>query len=180
MDDNRLEAQNHTAREQPNGTSNGQKFQSRDGQSKKYKSKWESTIINFSAQWFALPMSTGILAIIMHLLPYQFHGLPVLATIMFVLDIILFVLVSILFIIKWTVYPHTAVQKTAGNLDEIGFFGAAPISFLTITALVGIIVSNSYWGGHAWMLVAYVMWWFGMIWMFITCKSTGTSLRIRF
>ena len=111
----------------------------------------------------------------MHLLPYQFNGLPVLSTIMYLLDLVLFLLVCTMTILRWTLYPKTARRKAAASLDEISFLGAAPIAFLTLTSLTGLIVSNAYWGGHAWSLVAYVMWWFGMTWMLITCMNDAFS-----
>jgi tellurite resistance protein TehA-like permease len=120
-------------------------------------------------------MNTGVLAIIMHQLPYQFKGLPVLTTIMYLLDLVLFIICSVITILRWTMYSKVVIRKTAGNLDEIALYGAPPITFLTLAALTGLIVSKAEWGGHAWSLVAYVMWWFGMAFMLTTCK--GTTLR---
>ena len=156
--------------------------------SKESMSAFQNTLENFSPIWFVIPMNTGILGILMHLLPYQFHGLPVLSTIMYVVALVLFVLVCSMTILRWTLYPKTALRKTAASVDEISFLGAAPIAFLTLTSLTGLIVSNAYWGGHAWSLVAYVMWWFGMSWMLLTCMNrtspppdpTLTMIAIRF
>ena len=139
------------------------------------KSAFRNTVENFSQIWFVLTIDTGILAILMQLLPYQFNGLSVLSTIMYLFNLVLFVLICTITILRWTLYPQAAQQKTAASVDEISFHAAAPIGFQTLTALTGIIVSNAYWGGHAWSLVAYVMWWFGMAWILITCMSIGAS-----
>lgn len=137
----------------------------------KKKSAFQNTLENFAPVWFVIPMNTGILGILMNLLPYQFHGLPVLSTIMYLASITFFVIICSMSILRWTLYPKSVQQKAAASIDEIAFLGAAPIAFLTLTSLTGLIVSNAYWGGHAWSLVAYVMWWFGMTWMLITCTK---------
>lgn len=90
-------------------------------------------------------------------------------------SLIWFVLICTMTILRWTLYPQAAQQKTAASVDEISFHAAAPIGFQTLTSLTGIIVSNAYWGGHAWSLLAYVMWWFGMAWILITCMSISAS-----
>ena len=142
----------------------------------KRKSAFQNTLENFTPIWFVIPLNTGILGILMHLLPYQFRGLLVLSTIMYLADLTFFVIICSLTILRWILYTKAVQQKTAASVDEISYLGAAPIAFLTITSLTGLIVSNASWGGHAWSLVAYVMWWFGMAWMLITCKEISPSI----
>ena len=152
----------------PNGHS-GDQITARP--SKDRKSSFQCTIEQFSLLWFAIPMNTGALGILMHNLPYQFRGLPVLATIMYVFELVQFVIIAIVTILRWTLYPKGAMKNTAGSLDQISFFGCPPIAFMTLVGQTALIVSNAYWGGHAWSLVAYVMWWFGVAWM----VATGTT-----
>ena len=140
------------------------------------KSAFQNTLENFTPVWFVIPMNTGILGILMHLLPYQFRGLSVLSAIMYLAGLTLFVIICSMTVLRWILYTKAVQQKAAASIDEISFLGAAPIAFLTITSLTGLIVSNAYWGGHAWSLVAYVMWWFGMTWMLITCTRINPSL----
>lgn len=142
----------------------------------KRKSAFQNTLENFSPNWFVIPMNTGILGILMHLLPYEFRGLFVLSTIMYLAALTFFVIICSMTIMRWILYTKAVQQKAAASIDEISYLGAAPIAFLTITSLTGLIVSNAYWGGHAWSIVAYVMWWFGMAWMFITCTDISPSL----
>lgn len=93
-------------------------------------------------------MNTGSLTIIMHQLPYQFKGLPVLTAIMNLLNLVVFTICSTLTIIRWTMYQHAAIRKIAGNVDETALYGAPTITFLTLTALMGLIVSNADWAGY--------------------------------
>lgn len=136
------------------------------------KSTWRNALQNFSAIWFTLVMNTSSLAVIMHNLPYQFNGLGVLATIMYIFSIVLFVSILSVFILRLCLFPRLVRQKTSNSIQEAGMWSAAPIAFLTITALTALIASTASWGGHAFSMVAYVMWWFGTVWMFITSESS--------
>ena len=156
-----------------NGASHGTADYTVNWHGERQKSAFQNSLENFTPVWIAIPMNTGILSILMHQLPYQFHGLQVLSTIMYLLDITLFVMVCCVTILRWTLYPRVAQRKTAASIDELAFLGAGPITLLTLASLTGLIVSNSYWGGHAWSLVAYVMWWIGVLWMMVTCTISG-------
>lgn len=147
-----------------------------DRRGKQRKTAFQNTLENFTPLWFTIPMNTGILGILMHQLPYQFNGLPVLSTIMYLVELVLFFIICCMTILRWTMYPKAAQQKTAASIDEIAFLGAAPITFLTLASLTGLIVSNAYWGGYAWSLVAYTMWWFGVMWMLTTCIGVCITL----
>lgn len=177
MENGMLESQQHPRFDPVDGAPKEKEDHTHDRRGKQRKSAFQNTLENFTPLWFALCMNTGILGIIMYLLPYQFNGLPVLSTIMYLFDLTLFVVISAMTILRWILYPKAAQQKTAASIDELSFLGAAPIAFLTLTSLTGLIVSNAYWGGHAWSLVAYVMWWFGMAWMLVTCTDTAASCR---
>ncbi|KAL2040517.1 hypothetical protein N7G274_006496 [Stereocaulon virgatum] len=175
MDSSSLEGQHRISPERHNRESNGTENCRQKDETSRI-SVWRNIIQNFTPAWFTIGMNTGVLAIVMHQLPYQFKGLPVLTTIMYILDLVLFIICSIITILRWTMYPKVVIRKTAGNLDEIALYGAPPIAFLTLTALTGLIVSKAEWGGHAWSLVAYVMWWFGMAFMLTTCMTIFITL----
>lgn len=175
MDNGMLGSQGHSHRDTMDRPPEGAEDHTFERRGKLRKSAFRNTVENFSLIWFVLTIDTGILAILMQLLPYQFNGLSVLSTIMYLFNLVLFVLICTMTILRWTLYPQAAQQKTAASVDEISFHAAAPIGFQTLTSLTGIIVSNAYWGGHAWSLLAYVMWWFGMAWILITCMSISAS-----
>jgi len=85
----------------------------------------------------------------MHQLPYQSDRLPVLASIMYVFCLDCFAVCIVTSILRWTLFTQAATLKTVSNIDEISFLGAPPTAFLTLVGLTGLIVSNSYWSGHA-------------------------------
>jgi len=115
---------------------------------------------------FALCMNTGILGILMHQFPYQFNGIPVLATIAYILDLVLFIIFSVIFVSRFIIYPDNAWAKIAVDSNELTYLVCWPIAWLTLVALTALVASQASWGGHAFTLVAYVMWWIGAAWTF--------------
>lgn len=97
----------------------------------------------------------------MHQLPYQFEGLSIISSVLFVFNLILFILFFIAFGLRCFLYPSSTISACRTNPIELSMLGAIPIAWFTLCAQVGIIVSNATWGGHAFSLVAYVMWWAG-------------------
>jgi len=157
------------ARDEENGEGQGAAPNSNGNgyQQNKQRRPLGAMIENFSPAWFAVCMNTGILGILMHQFPYQFNGLPVLATIAYVLDLVLFVIFSIIFISRFIIYPHSAWPKIAEDPNELTYMVCWPIAWLTLDALTALVASQASWGGHAFTLVAYVMWWIGAAWTFI-------------
>lgn len=172
MDSTELESQNQKVLGDLDGEHGNEREQgpSKEGRLQSLP-PWKNTIKNFSPMWFSIAMNTGIIAILMHLLPYQFNGLPVLSTIMYIFDLVLFSVFMIVTLLRFIMFPSATQKALTTSVDELGFLGALPVAFLTLTELTALIVSNSYWGGHAWSLVAYVMWWFATAWML----TTGTK-----
>lgn len=114
---------------------------------------------------FTWCMNAGIIAILLHQLPYQFHGLPVLATIAFVIDLVLFIIFSVIFILRFIWFGKQAYHEITNSTNELALGACWPIGFQTISSLICLIVSNASWGGHAFTIVGYVLWWFGSAWM---------------
>jgi tellurite resistance protein TehA-like permease len=110
-------------------------------------------------------MNAGIIGILLHQLPYQFRGLPVLSTIAFVIDLALFVVFSLIFITRFVWFKKEAYYEVTGDINELALGVCWPIAWQTLSSLTGLIASNAYWGGHAFTLVSYVMWWFGTAWI---------------
>lgn len=113
-------------------------------------------------------MNAGIIAILMHQLPYQFRGLGVLSTIVFMIAFILLICFSILFTGRLLRFGKTAYHEITDNITDLSLLACWPISWLLLSSLVSLIVSTANWGGHAFTIVAYVMWWFGAAWILAT------------
>jgi len=62
------------------------------------------------ARWFGTTMGTGIVAILLHQLPYQFRGLEIISTVIFLLNVVLFVVLCVGSIIRYVVWPKLFVE----------------------------------------------------------------------
>lgn len=142
---------------------------------------------------FTWCMNSGALAELTHQCPYHFSGLDIIADIFFLFSLTLYTIFSLLFILRFLWFGKTAYQEITGSFAELTFVSCWLISFMTLTSDVALIVSTASWGGYPFTMVAYVMWWFVMIWnmasllwVFITlirqhnCTDTrlGTSIII--
>jgi tellurite resistance protein TehA-like permease len=115
--------------------------------------------------------------------PYASPWQVTLASVLYVFELVLFIVFSILLIARWIMYPHVAIRRALGDPDELCSYAIPPIVLLTISALTATQVSKADWGGHAFTLVAYVLWWIGTAWMFLTglvvvavCIYTGNQI----
>lgn len=111
-------------------------------------------------------MNAGIISILLHQCPYQFRGIGVLSTIMFIVDLVLFIVFSSFFIARLVLFRPEAYHEIVGNIAELTLVACWSIAWLTLVSLVSLVVSQAKWGGHAFTIVAYVMWWIGVVWNF--------------
>lgn len=121
-------------------------------------------------------MDAGVIGEILFVFPYQFNGVHVLATIAYVTDLVLFIIFASIMLLRFLIYPKQSYAKITGDPESLVLMGCAPIAFLTIASLTGSIVSNAYWGGHGFMIVGYVLWWFGVAWTMLF--TTGIYITL--
>jgi tellurite resistance protein TehA-like permease len=107
-------------------------------------------------------MDTGILSIILNLLPYHFTAQGILSTILFVFNLVLFTSFSLLSILRLLRYRHHVRSETLSSVEELSYLGAPATAYLTLVAQVSLTCSTAW--GYSWTLVAYVLWWIGLIW----------------
>lgn len=108
---------------------------------------------NFSSQWFLVPQGTGIIALILHQLDYQFKGLHTIAEIVWIYTIVQLGLCLFFYILRTAVYPKHVVNELRSNLLESSCLASACIAFTTIIQMVS--VQFGHFAGY----VAYVLWW---------------------
>ena len=128
------------------------------------------SIENFTFSWFTVCMSTGILAIILHQLPYTFEGIGVLSAILYVFELVLFVLFTCIQILRLIMFPRTVTHQLTSDINELSMLATFVIAFLTLTALTALIPSQAHWGGYGFSILAYVMWWIGTVCMLAVCR----------
>ncbi|KAK5110997.1 hypothetical protein LTR62_005372 [Meristemomyces frigidus] len=158
--------ESNSSYEQQDNTNNGDDQAQSNGEHDQRKAsgirnRAAAIVENFSFLWFTLSMNTGILSMLMHQLPYQFHGLDILSTIMFVFNLFLFTLFFAILLLRIILYPKAIASALTSDLTELSLTGAVPIAWFTLLAQVGITVSTASWGGGPFFVVACVMFWIG-------------------
>ncbi|EXJ54986.1 uncharacterized protein A1O5_12897 [Cladophialophora psammophila CBS 110553] len=109
-------------------------------------------------------MNAGVIGTLLHQLPYQFPGLHVLSTIAFTTDLVLYVVFSAIYILHFVVFRRQAYQELVDNVMDLLLFPCWSIAFMTLVSFVTLTVSEAPWGGHAFTVVACVMWWIAATW----------------
>lgn len=122
-------------------------------------------------------MDTGIISIIMHILPWQFSGLGIISTIMFVFNLVLFVTFTLLAIARLFMFPRHVKSQTLNQVEEISYQGAPAIAYLTLVAQVSLTCSDA-WGFRLTVL-AYVLWWIAVAWTVTLCSASVIVLAKR-
>ena len=112
-------------------------------------------------------MDTGILSIILHQQPYQFHGIGVLSTIMFVLNVVQFTLISFFLLLRCIKHPKETYNSVFSNPEDIAYLAAGAVAWLTIAAQLVLTCAQAW--GHGWSVAAIVFWWIGLAWAVTVC-----------
>ena len=126
---------------------------------------------------FTISMDTGVLSILLHNLPYHFSGIGVLSTIMFVLNLVLWSLFSILFITRCVIFPKETRRHIFDDAEEIALLAAPTIGFQTLVAQVVLTCSESW--GYRFMMLGYVLWWIGLVWIFADLVTLYIHLVVK-
>ena len=157
-----------------------------DGNSKERLSSYprlSRALRNFTSQWFLIPQGTGIIAVILHQLDYQFHGLRVIATILWVYTIVLLLAMLAAYILHIAIYPTQFRTALSTNVVEAACLSCISITFTVIIEMMALTVVRE-WGG-GWSDVLYVLWWIntamsvaaciGLPYVFAKIQAPGVS-----
>lgn len=111
-------------------------------------------------------MSTGVVSILLHQLPYNGDWLQIISVIFFVLNICLFVLFSIISLLRYTIYPRiwgVVVRHPHQSL----FLGTFPVGLATIVDMI-VLVCVPVWG-QGLATLAWVLWWIDSVLALTIC-----------
>jgi len=113
-------------------------------------------IRQFTPNWFAATMGTGVLALALAQLPVEVPGQRAFAEGLWLFNILLFAVFSLLYGARWVLFFHEA-RRIFGHSTVSMFFGTIPMGLATIIngfLLFGV----PRWGDGA-VQVAEVLWW---------------------
>ena len=113
-------------------------------------------IRQFTPNWFAATMGTGVLALALAQLPVHIPGLRAFAEGLWLFNIGLFILFSVLYGARWVLYFDEA-RRIFGHSTVSMFFGTIPMGLATI--INGFLVFGVPRWGSDMVHVAEVLWW---------------------
>ncbi|MDB5984479.1 MAG: C4-dicarboxylate transporter [Pseudomonas sp.] len=113
-------------------------------------------IRQFTPNWFAATMGTGILSLVLAQLPIQIPGLHQLAEALWLFNILLFALFSLLYGARWLMFFDEA-RRVFGHSTVSMFFGTIPMGLATI--INGFLVFGVPRWGEVAVSIAEVLWW---------------------
>jgi len=115
-------------------------------------------------------MDTGIIAILLHQLPYQFRGLSIISTVIYILNLSLFVVLLGIFTARLILYPRQAFHKFGTVIDELASLACPVVAFLTIVGMTAMTTGQAW--GHGWAIFGYVLWWISAFFSLATVFGT--------
>jgi C4-dicarboxylate transporter/malic acid transport protein len=113
-------------------------------------------IRQFTPNWFAATMGTGILSAVLTQLPVNLPGLRVIAEGLWLLNIVLFLTFSALYIARWILYFDEA-RRVFGHSTVSMFFGTIPMGLATL--INGLLTFGLPRWGNEVLPLAELLWW---------------------
>lgn len=113
-------------------------------------------IRQFTPNWFAATMGTGVLALALAQLPVGIPGLHAVAEALWLFNIVLFVLFTALYAARWVLFFDEA-RRIFGHSTVSMFFGTIPMGLATI--INGFLLFGLPRWGDGVIHVAEVLWW---------------------
>jgi tellurite resistance protein TehA-like permease len=111
-------------------------------------------------------MSTGVLSIMCHQLPYNGHWLRVISVIFFVTNLVLFLVFSILSLLRYALYPRLFFAVLRHPHQSL-FMATFPVGLATLINMT-VLVCAPEWG-HGMVTLAWVLWWIDTVLALTTC-----------
>ncbi|KAJ5514401.1 C4-dicarboxylate transporter/malic acid transport protein [Penicillium fimorum] len=108
---------------------------------------------NFSSLWFIVPQGTGIIAVILYRLKYQFNGLKTLATIVWIYTIVQLGLFLILYLLRIFLHPRHVQHQLRNKTIETSCLCCISIAFTSILQMAALKYGDT--SG----LAIYILWW---------------------
>jgi C4-dicarboxylate transporter/malic acid transport protein len=113
-------------------------------------------IRQFTPNWFAATMGTGVLALALAQLPVTIPGLHAFAEGLWLFNIVLFLLFTVLYTARWVLFFDEA-RRIFGHSTVSMFFGTIPMGLATI--INGFLVFGLPRWGDGVIHIAEVLWW---------------------
>ena len=111
-------------------------------------------------------MSTGVLSIMLHKIPYHAHWLDIISDIFFVINLVLFLLFSFITVLRYTLYPQL-FPAVLRHPHQSLFLATFPVGLATLINMAVIVCVPAWGQGMA--IFAWVLWWIDSVLAVIAC-----------
>lgn len=135
-------------------------------ESGKTDSSTTAALRNFTAQWFLLPQGTGIIAVILHELGYQFSGLYIISYIFWILACLLLLSFLVIYIRRCIAFPREVLASLGHDINEVACLSSVCISYTSIIQMMSLSLVNSW--GPGWGMAVFVLWWTNVVMALVT------------
>lgn len=113
---------------------------------------------NFRSQWFLVPQGTGIIAVILHQLDYQFNGLRIISYIFWLLTIVMLASMVAVYLLRCATSPRQVAHQIRHDVSESACLASICITYTSIIQMIALALVQGGWG-KGWGIAAYVLWW---------------------
>ena len=111
-------------------------------------------------------MSTGVLSILLHQLPYHAHWLDIVSEIVFVLNVVLFLVFSFISFLRYVLYP-SLFPAVLRHPHQSLFLATFPIGLATLINMIVLVCVPAWGQGMA--IFAWVLWWIDSVLALTAC-----------
>ncbi|KFY49100.1 hypothetical protein V495_00748 [Pseudogymnoascus sp. VKM F-4514 (FW-929)] len=122
---------------------------------------------NFKTQWFLVAQGTGIIAVILHQLKYQFTGLNIISYIFWLLTIIFLTLFLAIFVLKIAIFPKVVAETLRTQIGEVACLASISITFTSIIQMMDLSLVGAW--GPRWGIATLVLWWINAAMATVSC-----------
>lgn len=111
-------------------------------------------------------MSTGVVSIQLHQIPFHARWLNIVSDIFFVLNVVLFLLFAFITVLRYTLYPQLIISVLRHPHQSL-FLATFPIGLATIINMI-VLTCAPPWG-QGLVIFAWVLWWINSLMALVTC-----------
>ncbi|OAP65281.1 hypothetical protein AYL99_01253 [Fonsecaea erecta] len=117
-------------------------------------------------RWFIITMSTGVLSIMLHQLPYNGHWSRVISVVFFVINLALFLTFTALSTLRYTLYPRIFLAVLKHPHQSL-FLATFPVGLATLVNITVLVCAPAW--GHGLAILAWILWWIVAVLALTTC-----------
>ncbi len=122
----------------------------------RFRSELRRITMHFTPSWFSVNMGTGIVALLLHQLPYQFRGLGIISNVIFASNVLLFLLFLGISIARYIIWPQLFPIMLFHPTQSL-FLGTFPMAMSTIISMCAVSAAPA-WGSN-FATFTWVLWW---------------------